>query len=311
MEHSEMKTTTLIVSGPPRSGTTLLYNLFDGHPDISWMMTEGYFFEYLYDCGPGNADIYCALTERDVDDLVAGIRDRDVLPNVTDGYRQINPGTLEVNTHYPVRWNEQAFTAALAAPRSPSLNAVEALWARLSGAYFAGLGEEPRKYTCIKSPDYGKSAFAAVSELPDARAVVILRDPIQALDSLKCSRARRNTKLLTWATLATVVAQYRNLADRLGSGPDARVRVIRYEDLVSSTQEIMADLARWLDIPFTPILLEPTFMGEQWAGHSSRKETSGIDKELVSREIKCLTSIEVAEIRKLLASSWRKIGYEL
>jgi hypothetical protein len=299
----------VVISGAPRSGTTLLYNLFDGHPDISWLVTEGYFFEYLYDTGIEHGWIYAALAAGGIDQLVEGIRDRDVLPRVHGGYRQVNAGTMQTAIEYEVPWSEAAFRQSLA---SGSYGSAQELWSTLARACLAGLGEAERRYVCLKSPDYGKSAFAALTTLPSAKAIILLRDPLAAIDSLKFTRAKRKTKLLTWPTLAIVIGNYLRMLEQSARQPRERLKIVRYEDLVEATEATMRDVAAWLGVPFLPSLTVPSFQGRSWSGHSSRRLTDGgIDRGLAGREVEHLTANERRVIVEALAGPMAAHGYDL
>src|SRR5574338_1316125 len=70
----------LILSGPPRSGTTLFSALLDGHSEINWFVDEGYFFEHLHVLGPENFGRFVAAAMLDVDGLIEGVRDRSLMP---------------------------------------------------------------------------------------------------------------------------------------------------------------------------------------------------------------------------------------
>ena len=51
-------------------------------------------------------------------------------------------------------------------------------------------------------------------------------------------------------------------------GP-ARVRVVRFEDLIGRTEPVMRSVAEFAGIDFDPVLLEPTFNGEPIRANSS------------------------------------------
>lgn len=297
----------LVISGAPRSGTTLIYNLMDGHSDISWLVTEAYFFEYLYDLGVEREEVYRHLADAGVDALIDGLRDRGVIPPLHNAYRQVFPGTMETAVTYEVPWNEASFRAAL---QSVDFSSIAEMWRGIARACLAAMGQTERRYVCIKAADYGKSAFASVATIEDSRAILILRNPVLAIDSLKFGRAKRNDKRLTWPTLATHIGLYARMfaaAARLAEEP--RLCIIRYEDLAASPETEMRRIAAWLDIAFEPTLTEPTFLGRGWTGHSTQRVTSGVDSELAVREPKYLTPREQDVIRTALADPMTRWGY--
>lgn len=296
----------LVLSGPPRSGTTLLYSLFDGHPDIFWMISEGYFFEYLYDFGAPGAEMMCDGADRPLDDLVDGIREKELLPDVRDGYRQ-EAGTAS-KFHVDVPWSEDRFKAALA---NTDRSSIDALWRSLVTAYAAGVGGGTRRYACLKSPDYAKSCSGASRHFPNAKAIIISRDPAYVANSMKRSRDMRGAKRLSWPGLAGLCSSLNAMARRAEERPAERVRIVRYEDLVSAPREVMSGIASWLHIEDLPCLTEPTILGRPWPGHSSFAPTSGIETTPAKRELSALDAADVRFLRRHTADYARVFGYSL
>lgn len=296
----------LIISGAPRSGTSLLYNLFDGHSEVAWLVDEGYLFEYLHEFCPDAADVFVDFVPDDIQALVAGLRDKQVMPPVHRPYSQsLNRGTVsEVAIDAP--WDEAAFEEALSRATDPG---IAGLWRRMVSALLAGMAQPVRRFACLKSPDYGKSIESALALIGEARGIVIVRDPLYALDSLKRSRELRREQLLTWPLLARHVRSFQQMHDRLGGTDRSRLMVVRYETLVAEPEPAMREIAGWLEIPFEPCLLEPTMRGQHWPGISSFRNTEGIDQRTSERPIEALTTGEQQLIRKHLADFRSAHGY--
>lgn len=304
---SEQTLAPLVLTGAPRSGTTLLYNLFDGHPDINWLITEGYFFEYLYDVLDLGEELFVDAARRDLDEFIFGLRDRDVMPPLNKKRVQSRATGSAVESTFDIPWSEEAFRRAM---QSLAFENVRELWVGLAEACLAGIGiASRRRFACLKAADYAKSAYASVSCIDDARAIVVVRDPLRAIDSLKQSRSMRGEKLLTWPTFAQTVADYSRMVNRIDDCDPNRAIVIRYEDLVTQPVGTMMQIAEWLEIPFIDAMCEPTFLGETWPGFSSFDATNGIDKAAASREIKSLDGPEIELIQKHLAPFMGRFGY--
>lgn len=237
----------LILSGPPRSGTTLFSALLDGHSDINWFPDEGYFFEHAH----RNPDFAAAAGC----DLIAGIRDRGIMPPLHAPLSDFPTLKLE--------WSEDRFRSALS-PTPPKT--VRGLWDYLCNAYMCGLDYRPRRFVTMKAADYGRSVFGALAHFPEARGVIIVRDPIDALNSLKAYRLKYSRRLLTWPTLAEAVDDMNTLArhDLID-----RCLVVRYEDFSGNCEPTMRALCDWLGIDFEPTLLTPSMMGVPWSNNSS------------------------------------------
>ena len=296
----------LVVSGAPRSGTSLLYNLFDQHPDVSWLVEEGFLFEYLHDLGKDGASLFLDCVPKDVDALVAGLRDKQVIPPAHVPYIQSKERGSVSDVRIEAPWDESRFRAALTGPYTHS---IPALWHALAGALVAGLGQTLRRYACIKAPDFAKSSTGALAQIPDARAVVIVRDPLFSLDSLKRSREMRGAKHLTWPSLAQSIRSFQELHERINASDARRFRTVRYETLIAEPEPVMRGLVEWLEIPFTPGLLQPTMHGKHWPGISSFRKTDGIETAPAERPIQSLTLDEQAVIRKHLAGLRRQFDY--
>lgn len=297
----------LIISGAPRSGTSLLYNLFDGHNDVAWLVDEGFLFEYLYELGSGGEAVLLDSVPRNVDAVITGLRDKQVMPPVHLPYMQCTARGSVSDVKISAPWDEEAFRAALASRADPGISG---LWRWLTLACLSGMGETPKRYACMKSPDYGKSAVAALSTIEETRAIVILRDPLHAIDSLKRSRELRGEKLLTWPLIAKSIRDFQAMRERVAGLSRRNLRILRYESLVSDPEAEMRGIAEWLGIPFDISLLEPTMHGQHWPGISSFKATEGIETSPAERPIRALTSDEQALIRRHLADFRQAFGYE-
>jgi hypothetical protein len=281
----------LVLSGSPRSGTTLIYTLFDSHPEVLWLVSEGHFFEYLHDLGAANAGLFVRAAGGSPERLVEGLRDREMMPSLHLPYRQDEGTTSKLEVAIP--WSERRFWASLRRNGPIVPRSVRDLWALLAEAYAAGLGAGGgARYACLKSPDYGKSAVAAVEHVPDARGIVIVRDPIKTLDSLKRSRDMRGAKRLTWSRLAEVIAELNAMADRVAAADPRRLRWFRYEALVREPGRLMRELAEWLGIAFAPSLTAPTILGAPWPGHSSFAPTDGVSTAPLERAVMTLEPAE-------------------
>jgi len=295
----------LIISGAPRSGTSLLYNLFDGHSQIAWLVDEGFLFEYLYDLGP-KAQVFVDAMPADVERLVFGLRDRQVIPPLHEPYRQSKERGSVSEVEIAAEWDECAFRTALA---RPTTEGVAGLWRRLVMACLAGMGETPKAYACLKSPDYGKSATAATSLILEARGIIVVRDPLYAIDSLKRSRELRGEKLISWPQLALNVSAFQKLLEQIDAASPDRIAVVRYETLIVDPKKTMTGLAEWLGIPFESCLLKPTMRGRHWPGISSFKATDGIETSPAERGVQALTADEQSFIRKHLGEFRRRFAY--
>lgn len=303
-----MQLTTVIVSGPKRSGTTLLNRLFDSQPGIIDFNDEGFFWEHVYRydlVGHGELflDLFRSFTPAR---LTEGFIDRDILPWIEGRYSQ---RAVAVEFDVPLAFNTAVFKGSLG-PLA-ACESIEEVWETLVAAYVAG---SARMYkgcgSClIKTGDYGMSIMAGRKHLKNARFIFIMRNPFFALDSLKKSREIRKEKVLNPFNFGEAVRDYAFLWDNWANIAREDTVLVLYEDLLRKPREVMGRVAEHLGIPFTDNLLEPTLQGELWPGLSSFAETKGIDASILDRPLKVLAGHEVAYVRRHLKGLLDHFGY--
>ena len=87
--------------------------------------------------------------------------------------------------------------------------------------------------------------------------------------------------------------------------------VIRYEDLVRQTRQVMEEVCRFAGIEFFPTLLEPTRVGLEWQGNSACDSAfSGIQSNRLDQWKKELTQDEIWWIEMHCREGMRIAGYE-
>lgn len=90
------------------------------------------------------------------------------------------------------------------------------------------------------------------------------------------------------------------------------VKIVRYEDMVEDTENVMKGIADFLGIAYTETMQQPTILGEPWGGNSSAKEVySGIDSKPLRRWKTVLNDQEIYIVTKYFSEVIQKYGYEL
>lgn len=88
-------------------------------------------------------------------------------------------------------------------------------------------------------------------------------------------------------------------------------QVICYEQLLQAPEQVMQNLASFLEIPFTDALLKPSALGVEWKGNSmSGREFSGISDYPLEVWKKDINALEIDLINTLLTHVLLKFGYE-
>lgn len=300
---------TFIVSGPKRSGTTLMNRLFDSHPELVDMNDEAFFWEHAARyAAAGRSELFLDLFLNFEDErLIEGFIERDLLPWIEGKYRQ---QAVAREMEMDLDFDGEAFRRGLKGLKD--CKNLSQVWDVLVSAYALGCARDYSDCTdvLIKSADYGLSILGAREFLQGSRHVFILRNPFYALDSLKKSRSLRGSKVLNPFNFAEAVRDYAFFWDNRDEILREDTLLIRYEDLLENSGSVMRTVAGHLQVKFNETLLTPTIMGGGWPGLSSFKETRGIDASILDRELKTLDETETAYIERHLSGLLEEYGYQ-
>jgi protein-tyrosine sulfotransferase len=282
----------VFVCGYPKSGTTLLISLLDGHPDLLVIPEETKFFSKVYPRNPGDqfdalfTDTNIAAIQRGIVDEPSGMRD----------YRHIDFNALRASAK--AYWSQSGQTPQ----------------ALLEGLAH-GLSEttsQKRFLRWVEKTPRTENHLSIVSEWwPKLSAVFMIRDPRQTFCSHREYQKRRPNP--SKITLDTFLPRWKNSVTNFekyvtsgGSG-----LIVRYEDLCAEPARVMGDVADLLNIPFQNRLVSPSRAGQQWTGNAA----SGTEFHAVSSRPpnwpEKLTHAEVEAIEAALASIMKRFGYEL
>ena len=108
-----------------------------------------------------------------------------------------------------------------------------------------------------------------VRRFPNSKFIHIIRNPYSNLVSLIRYKGKKSYPTLEKIVSTLVQSHYymyRN--ERLISN----YKIIKYEDLVSDTEETMKSIALFLNIEYNENLVIPTVNGKKWEGNSVTKE---------------------------------------
>ncbi len=270
----------VFVCGAARSGTTLLRDLLDGHPQLAVVPTESLFYTHLaralFDLRPDRHRSYlgCRWLER----LVApppywllGCSALGESPYVT--FARDFTGWWQVTDH--VREARQASwpLAAFA----------------LAYAQWLGGGRVPRdaQMWVEKTPSSEQFLQSIWHDFPAAKVIHIVREPQAALASIKAMKGRQRSRgHALMHVIRYMAASYRIAAYGARHLPKERYRLIRYEDLTASPDAIMAEIAEFLGIELNPSLLQPTVAGRR-ATNNTSFGTSRPDPQGVLDPVEC------------------------
>ena len=275
----------LLICGHPKSGTSLLLSLLDGHPDVLAFPEETKYFRAIHD----RADLRSAgtlITHTRVGRLARRTAAGGALPRVD-----------------PVAF-ERELETLLAPTRRPH----EVLPAVML-AYAASRGSLPRSYWAEKTPLHELHLSKAIALWPDLRAIYVLRDPRDVHVSFSVKRQTRGRKLSALSTVRRMRASLRAW-DAFSSAHPDRACLVRYEDLVREPAAATRELARFLEIPWTEELLSPTLAGGAWGGNSMFQGAhASVSRSPVGRYRDRLSRWQTAVLERGLAREFARFGW--
>ncbi|HKP19226.1 MAG TPA: sulfotransferase [Gaiellaceae bacterium] len=177
-----------------------------------------------------------------------------------------------------------------------------------------------------KTPRHTFRIDDILEAFPSAKIIVMVRDPravvcsyrdmhkIQPSDPLEGERldsyARGRVRLRRsyHPLLSALIWRW---AMRAGQSAAARygedrVRLQRYEALVTEPEKNVAEICAWLDLPYSPTMLSVDFVRSS----SLAPAGSGIKPEAATRWRNSLTSREIAVVESACKRPMRALGYE-
>lgn len=258
-----------------RSGTGLMHSLIDGHPEISTMpgiYLSGYFNEGVWDRlsagGDGEiaerfADMFAVLFDAAASAPVPGA-DPEGLSMI--GFKE-GMAAVGENRDKVLKVDRAAFCAEarrLIDARGP----VDAgVFLRIAhAAYEHALGSTTDKHTLfyhIHNPNT-YAAFNFIAQMPDARLLMMIRDPVASLESWVREAARDDDCDKISRYIVTTLYGIDQIAFRRHDCVG-----VRLEDLKSRPHDTLRSLCRWIGVEESPSLYEMTAQGEKWWGDQS------------------------------------------
>jgi hypothetical protein len=245
----------VFVCGAARSGTSLLRDLLDGHPELVVIPNESAFYtgleRRLMHVGADRHRSYvgCWWLERLADPppfWLLGSSAADGSPYMA--FARNLAGWWQIF--------ERHDDAKIASWPLASFALAYAQW--------LGGGQLPpsARMWVEKSPGNERSLTRIWQDFPAAKVIQIVRRPEAVLASIKNMTARRWNRRRTLAHILGEMAPSYRIAAAGGHRAAAdRYCLVRYEDLTANPDATMLRIARFLDIEPRPSLLRPTVAG--------------------------------------------------
>lgn len=255
------KNNPIFICGHRKSGTTLMLNSLDSHPELSvFPVDSNFFYKYYPVCETEkyskNKKISVMINgiianlENDLDKFSKKDRD-DIKFNITE-FKKDFLSLVEKTEYQP---KDMLISLALAFKKNYLNLSTQTKWV------------EKTTSTEIYAMDVFKW-------FPHAKFIHIVRDPRDNWASLKSGWNKRYKKfndskerllqsLIDRCKIGMEFAKYNQIL----FGKE-RYKVIRYEDLTTSPDTTLKDVSKFLKIQFNEIMLKPTIFGKLWSGNN-------------------------------------------
>lgn len=272
------KDNPIFISGSPRSGTTLITSLLDGHNELMVFPEEYLYCEPQHDLNLQNLPVLKAMFKEKV--LLRLQGKNSFLDSMHEEGRDYdgfdyNGFEHEVDEHFQRLFNRENATFTSFVP-ALALIALFFGFARVTG-------KDQQVRGVIKNPRYELYWQQIIKDFPNAKIIYMVRNPHDVILSRTIKNNKKEhlrqggspsgwkEKSITLRPSASFLSAWERSIMAYRSAKSAipsQILRVRYEDLVSSPQNVMQEVAEFLGITWSENLLAPSFLGNPWQGGS-------------------------------------------
>ncbi len=269
----------VFICGAPRSGTTLLANLLDGHPRIAQFPNgETHILQHWFRLADDSARRRFFLRDYLFTEEVLLLTDETAARQYDEQVQRIH-GNEDVFS--PRRVDRSIFVAEYLATLGSAELSLGAVYEAVLRASMCAGGKAPegRLWVERRPLDNEIAAPTLASAMPDARFIHVVRDPRTRYLSAKMRRVLRLRGLPLFAreihgidfasAHAAVTMTSLTLAKLNREIMPDRYLVIRHEDLTANAETEMRRVAEFLGVDFDDLLLTPSSGGRATTPMSS------------------------------------------
>lgn len=294
----------IFILGPHKSGTSLLRNIFDGHTDLFVIPIEAHFFQHL-----GYWIDYSIRRQK-----YLNLNDEDILDNFINWIKKSNtvPGGKSDSDTRDF-WNVELFKTELQLLYNKldeinSKSFIEIyIHAMYKSLYNKKLSEDIR--VVEKSVDQAEFAIQLKKMYSEAKFIHIIRNPYSNLVSIRKFKSNFGYPFM-YPIIESMKNNYYFL-EKNKEVIDKDYYILKYEDLVSDSNNKIKELADFLDLKTEDILFKPTVQGDLWGGNSTTdKEFSEISADRLGKWKNEIFPLETALINKKFDHFVLKYDYE-
>jgi hypothetical protein len=296
---ADLRDRPVFICGHPKSGTSLLRALLDGHPQLLVYPEETVFFRRYLPEAQG-----CTLEQR------LRIAEQRLIHIFT--WNQADPPPSQAG--FPDRdYSSVSFEAVKAALErivraglrhdGDMLSAAMLTFGEATGQNLA----EKRGWV-EKTPFNERYARQIYTWWPEARCLHLLRDPRDNYASYQRKHPDWTPEIFAFSWEDSTRLGEENQR-RYGA---SRYWLRRYEDLVQDPEKFLTEMCAFLGIDDDPVLRVPTRNGVDWEGNSMFHERfQGISGAAIDRWRKTLSETETQKIVAITRNAMQQYGYPL
>lgn len=283
--------TNLFVVGRPRSGTSLIVRLLDGHSDFLTVSSETLFYHQ-----------WKAVREiQDPQQQFLHLVGRPF------DFETGRPLEFSMNIEEDSNWQRSGFYESLLQHHPipdecvRKLRQVAALGPKAALKCLFTLSEEtysssgPRRFVVEKTPENERHIERIRADFPRSIFLHMIRDPFDVVASRSRSKKEREFvhEVLAWRRSIEIFRYYKSAL------PNSHF-AIRFEDLLGEPERVMRRLCAALQVEFHQSMLHPTQHNgrEKWASNSRRTvrpEDGQIDASVSFRNLEAELSSETLD----------------
>lgn len=299
------------VLGIPKSGTTLMMSLLDGHDELLAFPEQCPYLKF-----PVNGIIG--------DDLLQSLFQANKLPRFHNQQIPADMVNKEKKDYCGLdyrQFSRSATTFFRCHENSvPDLSLAGLALLALMHGFADVTGRKEFKRWVLKKPKYEFHIQNIINDFPKAKLIYLLRNPAQSSISRSIKRKKKEhvknvqagltndqlrldkpgvnfSDLYEWKQSVSKIKLFQKKYP-------SQILIVRYEDLTQRPKDIMTEVAVFLGIGWQSSLLTPTFMGKPWAGNSMRdKKFSAVEKN-PPRMIPIHTQWQVQSILGRTMNDW-------
>lgn len=279
----------VFICGPGRSGTTLLAQLLDGHPDLFVLPGDSNYMDRFHN----KKWKYNSLALYWIKRLINPLGQKPFW------YLGRNPANYKRFLSYLSYFLEQKMEPFLAV---------------VSSVYAANdKRTNSAKYWVEKNPGNEEHVETIISYFPLAKFIHIIRDPLENLVSQKKFSSLREQDFDAIEAALRIKSMINLGWTNLNKLGEKHYFIIRYEDLVDRLSKALNMICRFLDLNFSKSLYMPTVNNTPASSNSVEKERRRIGKVIkekrMPRWIKYFTEEEKKHIISILYDTALGSGY--